>query len=467
MKEIFSYSIFSIRRIFEENTDFQEQGFVNSITNSSDECEPGSLFVPLKGNRDGHEFIPFALQKGASIFLCEKNHPILHSLSESDRKKAIFVNNTLLALGRLAEFHRDRFNPFLIAITGSSGKTTTKEFFRYALSYLGEDRVVASDKNYNNEIGVPFTLFKINEKTKVVVCEMGMNHRYEISRLTKMAKPDISLITSIGPAHIENLGSVQNIARAKMEIIEGMRKGFLFLPENIEEMEIVEQLINQSSIELIRYSLPASPHIKILKEKSDGYSLNILGKELEWSIPGEKILWNLAGVLHALTFSGFSIEGIFEGISKFKPEDKRNVWIYKHFHIFDDTYNANPDSMKSSLDSLAQAGKTAKTYAILGDMKELGSFSEEYHRAVGKHAGQIGISGLFSFGTESRWMKEGFLNEMGNQKIYQHFPASELGLEELIDFLKKNVEKDSFLLVKGSRSMKMERIVDRIMKEFS
>ena len=465
MKEKFFYSTFTLRKVLEGITNFHTEGFVNFITNSSEECEPNSLFVPLRANRDGHQFIPEALERGASLFLCEKNHPILDKLSTSHRQKAIFVNNTLAALGKLAEFHRNRFNPFVIGITGSSGKTTTKEFFKNALSYLGDEKLVASEKNYNNEIGVPFTLFKINEKTKVVVCEMGMNHRFEISRLTQIVKPDLSFITSIGPAHIENLGSIQNIARAKIEIIESMKNGFLFIPEDIEQKEIIEKKIRKSNVELITYSLSASSYVQIIAEKPTGFLLKILGKEISWELPGKKLLWNLCGVVHALVFSGFSKQGIIEGISKFQPENKRNVWIYKYFKILDDTYNANPDSMKSSLEALLQAGKENKTYAILGDMKELGEFSKHYHIEVGKYAKSLGLSGLFTFGTEAIWIWDGFLENSDLKPL--HFTDDEVGINNLITILKNQVEKESYILVKGSRSMRMERIVERIVKEFS
>ncbi|MCX7997641.1 MAG: UDP-N-acetylmuramoyl-tripeptide--D-alanyl-D-alanine ligase, partial [Leptospiraceae bacterium] len=341
MKERFEYSSFTVRSILENKFQFKESQIFKYISTSSEECEADTLFVPLKGNRDGHEFIPKALENGASHFLCEHNHPVLRTLSDKKKEKAIFVSNTLEALGKLASFHRNRFSPFVIGITGSSGKTTTKEFFYSALKYLGEEHLVVTEKNYNNEIGLPFTLFKIGLNTKVVVCEMGMNHLFEISRLTKLAKPSIAVITNIGQAHIENLGSVENIAHAKSEIMEGLcANSFLFVPENVRKKDILERKAMLHNVNIQTYSLN-SAYLKILEEYTDGFLLEVFGKKVRWNLPGRQLLWNLAGVLYALSFSGFEHEKLIEGILTFQPADKRNVWIHKkNLHILDDTYNA-------------------------------------------------------------------------------------------------------------------------------
>ncbi|MCB1179812.1 MAG: UDP-N-acetylmuramoyl-tripeptide--D-alanyl-D-alanine ligase, partial [Leptospiraceae bacterium] len=276
MIEKFEYSISTIRNLFHPFKYLEEDNSrLKYISTSSSMVEPGSLFVPLKGNRDGHEFIQDALGKGAISFLCEFNHPVLNSLPIEQQKKAILVDDTLLALGTLAEYHRKRFNPFVIGITGSSGKTTTKEFYKSCLNYFAED-LVFTEKNYNNEIGVPFTLFKISDNTRIVICEMGMNHRYEISRLTKMVKPNISVITNVGPAHIENLGSIKEIARAKAEILESMSKGSnLYIPENIEQIRIIRKKAKKYKVNVNTYSIENSKELKILEESNAGYLIEI------------------------------------------------------------------------------------------------------------------------------------------------------------------------------------------------
>ena len=189
---------------------------LQSITNSSLEVKPGSLFVPLADRRDGHDFIDDALKRGASAFFLKKNHAAAKKFKGDTR--AILVDDPLLALGALAHFHRNRFTPLVIAITGSNGKTTTKEMLAQIFRRALGRKCIATEKNYKNHIGVPFTLFAIGKDTRVAVVEMGMNHAGEIAYLSRLARPDAGIISSIGHAHIEFFTSRAGIASAKAEI---------------------------------------------------------------------------------------------------------------------------------------------------------------------------------------------------------------------------------------------------------
>ena len=429
MIESFSYNLFTIRSLFGDIR-FSENEKVKFISTSSSETKPGTLFIPLKANRDGHEFIPDAISRGAVAFLCEKEHPILKTLNFNEIQKAIFVEDTFLALGKLASFHRDRYSPFVIGITGSSGKTTTKELMGLVARQIGSNHVVVTEKNYNNEIGVPFTLFRINIDTKLVVCEMGMNHKREISRLTAMAKPDIALITNIGPCHIENLGSLENIARAK-----------------------------KRKLTLKTFSISKNPDIQLEKIIPEGFLLQVFQEKLNWKIPGEKILENLAGVVAVGKEIGFSPSQILKGLSSFKAKDKRFVIEKGFYNLINDTYNANPDSMISSLLALKQVSSDKPYYAILGDMKELGKFSKNYHTELGEFCKKLGLKGLISFGKDSVFITKHFSDSkksFGNK----HFIDSNESIADLISYVKEVIPKGSFILVKGSRSMKMERIIE-------
>lgn len=459
MIESFSYNLFTIRSLFGK-TDFSESEKVKFISTSSSECKPGTLFVPLRGNRDGHDFIVDAISRGANAFLCEIEHPILKTLSLEQIKKAIFVKDTLLGLGKLASFHRNRFSPLVIGITGSSGKTTTKELLGLITRQIGVSHVVVTDKNYNNEIGVPFTLFRIKEDTRIVVCEMGMNHKNEIFRLSEMARPDISLITNIGPCHIENLGSLENIARAKAEIVSGMKEGsILFIPESVSFKPIFKEEAKKRKIILKTFSISKNTDIQIQKMISEGFQLKIFQENLKWKIPGEKILENLAGVVAVGKEIGIEKGKILKGLSLFKAKDKRFV-IEKGFYLtINDTYNANPDSMVSSLLALKQISAGKPYYAILGDMKELGKFSKKYHQELGVFCKSIGLSGLISFGKDSIYITEHFSNSKKNINT-KHFIDSNENIIELISYIKAVIPKGSYILVKGSRSMKMERIIE-------
>ena len=459
MIESFSYNLFTIRSLFGDIR-FSENEKVKFISNSSSETKPGTLFIPLKANRDGHEFIPDAISRGAVAFLCEKEHPILKTLNFNEIQKAIFVEDTFLALGKLASFHRDRYSPFVIGITGSSGKTTTKELMGLVARQIGSNHVVVTEKNYNNEIGVPFTLFRINIDTKLVVCEMGMNHKREISRLTAMAKPDIALITNIGPCHIENLGSLENIARAKAEIIEGMKEGsILFIPESVAHKNIFQQEAKKRKLTLKTFSISKNPDIQLEKIIPEGFLLQVFQEKLNWKIPGEKILENLAGVVAVGKEIGFSPSQILKGLSSFKAKDKRFVIEKGFYNLINDTYNANPDSMISSLLALKQVSSDKPYYAILGDMKELGKFSKNYHTELGEFCKKLGLKGLISFGKDSVFITKHFSDSkksFGNK----HFIDSNESIADLISYVKEVIPKGSFILVKGSRSMKMERIIE-------
>ncbi len=461
MIEKFEYSLQTIINIFNNKIDFKVKGDIKTITTSSEEVGENSLFVPLKGNRDGHEFILNALERGANSFLYEKKNEYLSKLSEKDLKKGIEVKNTLHALGNLAKFHRNRFLPYIICITGSSGKTTTKEIIGKCITYLGEENIVITEKNYNNEIGLPFTLFKINQNTKVCVLELGMNHRYEISRMINLVNPHSVMVTNVGPCHIENLGSIKDIAKAKAEIIEGNNRQKVYIPNDIEYKDVFIEKAKKNNSHLYTFSLANSKHLRVLDKTSNGFELEIFTEKLTWNLPVQKILENLVGALDLLISEGFDKKGILEGLDKFKSSNKRNVLLQKRFKIIDDTYNANPDSMVSSLDSLVQIAEDKNTYAILGDMKELGKFSKRYHKEIGGYCSKRNLTGVFSFGNDSIYITNEFNK---NNKNSYHFENKEENISLLISKILELVKPGDVVLIKGSRSMKMERIVEALEK---
>ncbi|MCE9501723.1 MAG: UDP-N-acetylmuramoyl-tripeptide--D-alanyl-D-alanine ligase [Leptospira sp.] len=465
MKEKFIYSIETVRKVLSADIkgilDWSENPSFANITTSSQEADNGSLFIPLTGKRDGHEFIRDAFSRGALFTLCIKNHGILKTFSDEELAKCIFVEDTLVALGSLAGFHRKRFRPFVVAVTGSSGKTTTKEILASAIRFLGEDSIVVTERNFNNEIGVPFTLFRINEKTRFAVIEMGMNHSGEISKLSKMAEPDFGIITNSGSAHIENLGSLKNIARAKAEITDGMKKkSMLFIPENIAFRKIFENACNGKHINLRHFGFSKSSGIEILNKKKDGFELNVSGNQLNWNFPGEKILQNLFGAISLLFELKFPILSVLNGISAYQNTGNRFVIEKSKFAVINDTYNANPESMISSLESAEQLSGGNGFYAILGDMKELGKFSKKFHKDVGKFAADLNVLGLVTFGSDSECILNSFLKSKKNTGLGIHFTADEESIKGIMEYVGENFSPGSFILIKGSRSMKMERIAE-------
>ncbi|TGL37359.1 UDP-N-acetylmuramoyl-tripeptide--D-alanyl-D-alanine ligase [Leptospira perdikensis] len=447
----FEYSLSTILSLFSKDAHWErrENPTFRWITTSSAETKQGSLFIPLRGTRDGHDFIPDALSKGALAFLCEKNHPILKRLSELDKKKAILVSDTLQALGILAKYHRNRFSPILLAVTGSSGKTTTKDLLGGLFGFLNSKSIVVTEKNYNNEIGLPFTLFRITESTRVVICELGMNHRGEIARLSHIAEPTHALITNIGSAHIENLKSREAIAEEKIDIINGMKeKSVLFVPDDLEFLNRAKLRTKKQNTNLVIWKHKEKPELKVKKVEPNGFLLEWKTTEIHWKLPGSKLLSNVRGMLSVGEHFQIEPEQIIKTIQNYKSPDKRLNLNKGYFTIIDDCYNANPESMLSSIGAADQFAKNQNIVWILGSMKELGKFSKYYHEEVGKEIQKMGKGILLGFGEETKPM----VKKVTGAKCFTE-------VEDLIQFVKVNVPKKSVILVKGSRSMKMERIV--------
>ncbi|QOI43207.1 UDP-N-acetylmuramoyl-tripeptide--D-alanyl-D-alanine ligase [Leptospira interrogans serovar Canicola] len=464
MKSNFYYDPETIRRVLGSTSEtwYHKEPLITTITTSSTEAEENSLFVPLLGNRDGHEFIRDAISKGATYFLVEENHPIYKNLNLEEKSKAIPVKNTLTALGKLASFHRSRFDPIVIAVTGSSGKTTTKELLGNCLKNLEESALVVTEKNYNNEIGLPFTLFKISDQTRVVVCELGMNHKGEISRLSQIAKPDYAIITTIGTAHIEFLESQKNIAKAKGEIVEGLKKGGkLFYPNTGEYSKILKNKTRKHGNKLV---LTKSDKIfSILQKKSSGFLLEYKNKKIQWNLPGEKLLENLSVAITCLEAIGTPQEWIQEGIHSFKSSNKRLDLQNGKYFVINDTYNANYESMISSLEVADQLADGKEFYAVLGDMKELGEYSKEFHKKLGKKCSEFqNLKGLYTFGIDAFWIQEEFVKRTSSPRFSEHFPGTQEGLSELIHKFLQTIPEGSIVLAKASRGIQLERFVEAL-----
>ncbi|GBF49142.1 UDP-N-acetylmuramoyl-tripeptide--D-alanyl-D-alanine ligase [Leptospira ryugenii] len=458
----FSYSLSTILTFLgkEPKDRIHAKGSVSWITNSSLEARPGALFVPLKDKRDGHEFISDALRRGAAYFLYETGNSEFQKLSKEEKSKGIAVQDALLALGQLAKFHRNRFSCLVIGITGSSGKTSTKELLGNLFHFLKPNEKVITEKNYNNHIGVPFTLFHINEKTKVVVCEMGMNHRGEISYLSKIAKPNIALITTIGSAHIENLGSPKAIALEKSDIVQGMDEGsVLFVPQGIQFPEIVKQVAKSRRVSVRFWPMDKNPILKVVKTNRFGFTLEYKGKEIQWNLPGKSLLSNVRGVVAVAEALGLADDTIIKGIQSYKSPDKRLLIKKSYFHIIDDSYNANPESMLSSIDASLQYAENQTIIWLLGSMKELGKFSKSYHLQIGKSLQNHSKHHLFTFGKDATWIGK------AAGKVHKgHLEEDNVDFTQFALQLRTTFPKGTVILVKGSRSMKMERFVEALFK---
>lgn len=429
-----------------------------SITTSSLEARPGSLFVPLKDKRDGHDFIADALRRGAVAFLARKDHPILHKLHSADKERAIIVADPITALGALAAFHRKRFTPLVIGITGSNGKTTTKEIllqiFRRALGQAA----LGTEKNYNNHIGVPFTLLEIRRTTRVAIIEMGMNHAGEISYLSRLALPHHALISSIGHAHIEFLGSRQNIARAKSEILDGMPQtgsGFLYVPDDVAEASILSQKARAAKVVLRRVAAEKNPVFKVIAADARGYALRFGKQEVHFAHANAAWLSNLALAAVAAHDAGLAPEDIGAAVRKFRPPTGRMQTHRGYFTIIDDGYNANPDSAIASIKAALQLAEGKPVVCVFGDFKELGKFSKSLHSWTGSEAARLGVHAFYGVGSDMRYAVTAYRKNAPQRRSF-HFSREQI--TPLIAEL-RHEKRGTVILVKGSRSMQMEEIV--------
>jgi UDP-N-acetylmuramoyl-tripeptide--D-alanyl-D-alanine ligase len=409
------------------------------------------LFVGIKGERfDGNTYAEEAIKQGAAAVLISNENAGVTS--------AIIVTDTKLALGKLAKYWRQKFSLPLIGVTGSNGKTTVKEMIA-AILIAAKGNVLATKGNLNNDIGMPLTLLKIRSEHTAAVIEMGMNHEGEIRYLTKIAEPNIALINNAGTAHIGELGSREAIARAKGEIFEGLTEGGIAIINADNRFADYWKTLNLKR-KVITFGLENQADI------SATYQINGNSTQLKLKTPSGTIEFKLSvlgvhNILNALAASAtcyamnISNDDIAKGLAVFGAVEGRLNWLTASNGavVIDDTYNANPDSMKAAIDVLASQEST-KIF-VMGDMAELGADAVEMHAEIGSYAKQKGITHMLAFGDLSAKASKAF------GKSAQHFTD----LENLVTNLNLLMDKNTTVLVKGSRFMQMEQVVDQILEK--
>jgi UDP-N-acetylmuramoyl-tripeptide--D-alanyl-D-alanine ligase len=410
----------------------------------------GQLFVALKGeNFDGHEYAAQSLEQGASAVLVSK---------ASNVSPAVVVEDTRLALGDLASHWRAKFDMPVVAITGSNGKTTVKEMLAAILKVATADdaSVLATQGNLNNDIGLPMTMLNLGKQHRYAVLEMGMNHTGELSYLSNLAKPNVALVNNAGTAHIGELGSLEAIANAKGEIFEGLADGGT-------------AIINADDVFANLWKNLASKHQQVtfgLKAKADvtaKYELHAASSDLELIAPNGTVkftlpapgLHNVSNALAAASAAlalNVLLENIATGLSNFAGVKGRlqTKQGFAGAKVIDDTYNANPMSMKAAIDVLkASAGQRI---FVMGDMAELGADAASMHAEIGAYAKTAGIEKFYALGE----LTKNAVTSFGANAM--HFET----IEALAESLKNMMNAETTVLVKGSRSMRMERVVDAI-----
>lgn len=426
----------------------------SSVGTDSRNITKGQLFVALKGDHfDGHDYAELAIKQGAAAVL------VSHHMSCAE--PALMVRDTCLALGRLAAYWRNQFAIPVVAITGSNGKTTVKEMLASILKAASHqpDEVLATAGNLNNHIGLPLTLLKLNQQHHYAVVEMGMNHTGEISYLSHIGRPTVALINNAGSAHIGELGSVEAIAKAKAEIFEGLSEGgiaiinaddafaplWTTLSGNHQKMTF--GLENKADV-AATYRLEASA--SALEIKTPQGVVNV-----QLPAPGKHNVLNALAATTAALSLGVPLNIIAAGLESYagvKGRLQALVGINGAL-VIDDTYNANPMSMKVAIDVLM--AKAGKKLLVLGDMGELGDNAADLHAEIGSYAKAAGVDALFTLGNLSQSMSAAF---GGGAKHY-------LDPQVLVADLIANMRTGVNVLVKGSRFMAMERVVNKIVIE--
>ena len=428
----------------------------------------GELFIPIVGeNFDGHDFIEQAIANGAKATLWNKRVPIPEHLKHIP---FLLVRDTLAALQKLATSYRAELFTRIVAITGSNGKTTTKDMTAAILST--QYKVSKTIGNLNNHIGLPLTILSLEEDTDVAVLEMGMSGFGEIELLTKIASPDIAIITNIGDAHMEQLGSREGIAKAKVEILQGLDDDGVFI-YNADE-PLIEEAMNKALLPYqfkhVTFGFTGSPTWKADSLDSTPYSStfsvlyeNKLSSIGEMSIPitGKHNVANALAAIAVARLFGISAEQIKEGFSFLQVSAMRAhpSKAACGATIINDAYNANPTAMKVAIQALSQYKGYARKWVILGDMLELGEQEHLLHADVGLYAAEHHIDVVLGFGPRSIHLVEA-ASQQNDAIVAKHFATK----DELSAFVIKELKSDDIVLVKGSRGMKMEEVVTVIEK---
>ncbi len=395
----------------------------------------GDFYLPLKGaSFDGEKFIEQALEKGA-----------IGAFSTTD-EGTLKVKDTLEAYLKLANYRRNKLNFKVVAITGSSGKTTTKELVASVLSE--RFKTFKTPLNHNNEIGFCQTIFEAPGDTEVLVLEMGMRGLGEIELLSKYSEPDITIISNVGTAHIGRLGSRENIAKAKCEIVKYQR-GNVFIGHNDELIKKTVQFDGKK----IFYSIG---DVKIIKKTANYSKFEYENNIYELNVGGDYNIENALSAINAGLELGMNVTEIQEGLKKYKPIEKRWEAVNAGgFEIINDSYNANPESMKAFVDTIFEHYKDYTL--ILGDMGELGDGEIIYHKELGKY-----INSHKLLNKDCKILSVGNLSKHITDEISNCFSKHFDTIDEVIVFIKNNLQKSTKLFLKASRSMKLERIIDEL-----
>ncbi|MBE9568591.1 MAG: UDP-N-acetylmuramoyl-tripeptide--D-alanyl-D-alanine ligase [Proteobacteria bacterium] len=440
---------------------------MTGVSKDTRDIHAGDLYVALKGERfDGHKFIADAEAAGAVGALVSDIQSAPLQSSQRSEMPQVLVEDTRIALGQLAAYwcrtwREQRAESRLIGITGSNGKTSVKEMCSKVLTdFAGEEAVLATKGNLNNDIGMPMTLLELRSQHRFAVIEMGANHVAEIDYLANIARPDVAVVNNVGPAHLQGFGSLENIAAAKAEIFNGLSDDGVAIINQDDAFAPFwkDYCSGKSTITFSTLDKAADVYAELLED--GGYRVVVKsgpGKTqqaiLKLKVPGKHNVMNALAVTAICIALAIPLDDIMASLSTFENINGRLAMLDSSagYKVIDDTYNANPLSVSAAIDVLA--GMTGDTVLVLGDMAELGEQSEKMHAEIGSKAKYAGISALYATGV----LSENAVKAFGSNGFYYQ------SQDDLIAGLINNLTADDVVLVKGSRSAAMERVVERIL----
>ena len=422
------------------------------VTTDSREVRPGCIFVAFPGEKfDGHDFAAKALEQGAVYVVL--NHPVEGVPAE----KAVLCPDSYRAMMTMGANYRRQFAPKIVGVTGSVGKTTTKQMTYAAIAGFGN--TIKTEGNQNNELGLPRTLFHIGKDTAYAVVEMGMSHLGEIERLAKCARPDVGIITCIGVSHIGNLGSQENICKAKLEICAGLPEGAPLVLNGDDPF--LRKAVLPGHVRPVWFSLggaDADVCAQDVHPEGDGMAFTLVDRNagrFPVQIPamGRHNVANALAAYAAATRLGLEPKGVIAGLADFQQTGMRQKVVHsKGVDVIEDCYNANPDSMKAAL-TMFREYPAKRRYALLGDMLELGGISPSAHEEVGRQAAAAGLELLVCYGEEARHTAKAAA-EAGLKAVHA------ATYREAADLLLAAMQPGDALLVKASRGMALEKALE-------
>ena len=418
-----------------------EDADVYGVSIDSRQVHLGDLFVALKGPRfDGHDFVDTDIEAKAAGVL-------VHRHIETSLPR-IEVSDTLEGLTQLASNWRASLNLECVAVTGSNGKTTVKQMIRQILSQHAS--VCSTQGNLNNHIGVPLTLLQLRKTHQYLVAELGANHKGEIRHLTHLAKPNVTVINNAGPAHLEGFGSIQGVVEAKGEIIEGLSEdGIAIL--NADDANVEQWKVMAGKRKVLTFGLHKEADVRGIQKGKQTLEIRVAGQVIETNLamPGEHNFCNALAATAACHALNISLETIAAGLASAESVHGR-LQMYKGLLgsvVLDDTYNANPASLRAAVDVLC--AQDSQSWLVLGDMGELGEYAETMHGEMGAYARDAGVDGLFTVGPLSKHAAKAFGDNAYSFDNHQDLAAA----------LLEKMQAGLCVLVKGSRTMHMEEIV--------